>query len=169
MNPYHDKLGRFDKAPTVFVSGSSHTQTKGDPYYRKKLPKEIQNELNYRMKSGEKIIVGDAPGIDRQVQDYLNKKRYKNVEIYGAGDSPRYVANVKWKNKGINSKKYKQGSSEWLAEKDIFMNNLADEGIAVVIENGGSGATRKNIERFIEQYKDVKIYELSVNGDRWIQ
>ena len=81
FNPYHDKLGRFDKAPTLFVSGSWRTSEKGGPYYREKLPKDITKEIDSAIKSGKKIVIGDAPGIDRQVQDYLNKKNYNNVEL----------------------------------------------------------------------------------------
>ena len=167
FNPYHDKLGRFDKAPTLFISGSSKTQTEGGPYYRKQLPKEVRKEINSAMKSGKTIIVGDAPGIDRQVQDYLNSKAYQNVEIYGPGKSVRYSANSKWKTNPIDSGKYKPDTDEWRAEKDIIMSMTADEALAIVLENGGAGATRDNIRRMIDQNKDVKVYELSTAGDRW--
>ena len=83
------------KRYTVFVSGSSKTQSKDSPYYRKKLPKAIRSEIRKSMRNGDKILVGDAPGIDRQVQDYLKKKHYKNVEIYGPGKQVRYSANKK--------------------------------------------------------------------------
>lgn len=169
FNPYHDKQGRFTHAPTMFVSGSSKTQNSDSPYYRKQLPKEIRKELDAAMKSGKKIVIGDAPGIDRQVQDYLNKKNYRKVEVYGPGSSVRYTANSKWKTQGIDSGKYKPDTDEWRAEKDIFMSNMADEGLAVVLENGGAGATRNNVKRLIEQNKNVKIYELSVDGDKWIK
>ena len=82
---------------TLFVSGSSHTQTKGDPYYRKQLSKEIKSELDSAIAANKKIIVGDAPGIDRQVQNYLKSKGYSNVEVYGPGKQIRYSANKNWK------------------------------------------------------------------------
>lgn len=59
------------KNKTVFVSGSSKTQDKSSGYYLKKLPYSVRYELKEHMKRGDKIIVGDAPGIDRQTQDYL--------------------------------------------------------------------------------------------------
>lgn len=62
------------KNNTVFVSGSSKTQTKDSPYYRKTLPNSVKKQLDNEMNKKSKIIVGDAPGIDRQVQKYLNKK-----------------------------------------------------------------------------------------------
>ena len=74
---------------TLFISGSSKTQDKESGYYRKNLPKEVSKEIKKSMKAKDKIIVGDAPGIDRQVQDYLNKKNYKDVEIYGPGKQVR--------------------------------------------------------------------------------
>lgn len=161
--------GYSPKGKTVFVSGSSKTQTKESPYYRKKLPKAIRKELKGHMKSGNKVVVGDAPGIDRQVQDYLNKKNYKNVEVYGPGDQVRYSANKKWKTNPINAPQYEIGSKEWLAAKDIKMTEVADMGLAVVLDEGAK-ATRKNVDRLISQNKDVKVYELSKHGkkhDSW--
>lgn len=76
---------RKDRPKTVFVSGSSKTQFKDSGYYRKQLPKAVKSELDMHIKRNNKIIVGDAPGVDRQVQNYLKKKNYMNVEIYGPG------------------------------------------------------------------------------------
>lgn len=155
---------------TVFVSGSSKTQSKDSEYYRRKLPKDIRKELNSHMKSGNKVVVGDAPGVDRQVQDYLKKKKYSNVEVYGPGKQVRYSANKKWKTNPIDAPEFEVGSKEWLAKKDIAMTKVSDLGLAVVLDEGAK-ATRKNVERLIEQNKDVKVYELSKNGkkyDKWI-
>ena len=160
---------RKDRPKTVFVSGSSKTQFKDSGYYRKQLPKAVKSELDMHIKRNNKIIVGDAPGVDRQVQNYLKKKNYMNVEIYGPGKKVRYNANKKWKTNPIDAPEYEEGSKEWLAKKDIAMTKAADMGLAVVLDEGAK-ATRKNVERLIEQYKDVKVYELSKNGrnfDKW--
>lgn len=147
---------------TLFVSGSSKTQDKESGYYRRKLPVGVRNELNKAIKEGDKIIVGDAPGIDRQVQDYLNKKGYMNVEIYGPGKKDvRYSANSKWKKNLVDAPQYKEGTDEWRAEKDKAMSKVASKGLAVIIDNGGAGATRNNIKRLSDNNKDVSIYELS--------
>lgn len=164
FNPNHDKLGRFT-FKTTFISGSSKTTMKDSPYYRKTLPDYVKKDINEYMKSGDKIIVGDAPGIDRQVQDYLKSKNYKNVEIYGPGSGDvRYSADKDWKTKTIDSGKYAADTDEWRAEKDKYMSKIADRGLAIVLENGGSGATRNNIDRLINQNKDVKVYELDSKG-----
>lgn len=155
---------------TVFVSGSSKTQDKESRYYRKKLPKEVRKELKSHMKNGDKIVVGDAPGIDRQVQDYLKKKGYSDVEVYGPGKSIRYLANEKWNSHAIDSK-YKEMGAQWLRQKDIAMTKVADMGLAVVLENGGAQATRNNVERLAKQGKSSKVFELRSDKkkDNWVK
>lgn len=148
------------KPKTVFVSGSSKTQFKDNPYYRKKLPKGVRKELDEHMKKGDKIVVGDAPGIDRQTQDYLNKKKYSNVEVYSPGKEPRYLANKKWKNNLIDAPEFEPGSSEWLAKKDKVMQKVADKGIAVILDEG-SVATKRNINQLLKDNKDVSVYQLN--------
>lgn len=156
---------------TVFISGSSKTQSKDSEYYRRKLPKDIRKKIDEYINSGDKIIVGDAPGIDRQVQEYLNKKHYKDVEVYGPGKKVRYTANKKWKTNPIDAPEFEEGSKEWLAKKDIAMANAADSGLAIVLDEGAK-ATRKNVEKLESQGKPIPVYELSKEGkkkDRWIK
>ena len=158
----------YKKNDVVFVSGSSKTQSSDSPYYRKKLPEDISAQLDKIVSAGSKVVVGDAPGIDRQVQDYLNKKKYSNVEIYGPGKAVRYTANKNWKTNPIDAPQYEQMSSEWLAEKDKAMEKAATKGIAVVLDEG-SKATRRNIERLKGNKKDAYVYELRKGGDSsWV-
>ena len=152
---------------SVFVSGSSKTETKDSPYYRKKLPKEIRKVLDKYMDEKVNFVVGDAPGIDRQVQNYLNSKHYENVDIYGPGTEVRYNANSKWRTHPIDAPEYEPYSKEWLAKKDIEMERASTEGFAVILDEGSS-ATRKNIDRLVENNKDVKVYQLNADGsDDW--
>ena len=145
----------------VFVSGSSKTQTNDpeNPFYRPNLDKRITDELDARIKKGDRFLVGEAPGIDRQVQDYLKSKDYKRVTVYSSGNEARYLADPKWRQKHINAEKYEKGSKEWLAEKDKAMSRDATEGIAVTIE-GGAKATRKNVERLLNDNKNVRVFEI---------
>ena len=156
-------------ASVVFVSGSSKTQDKTSPYYRKKLPKEIRRELKKSIKNLDTFVVGDAPGIDRQVQQYLNEKRYKNVEVYGPGTEIRYSANKKWKTYAINDPKHAPMSPEWLRKKDIAMTKRATKGLAVILDNGAQ-ATRNNIKRLKRQKKEVRVYSLNQKiKDGWVK
>lgn len=154
------------KKQTVFVSGSSKTQNAASGYYRKKLPYDVRYELRSEMKKGNKIIVGDAPGIDRQVQDYLAKKNYDNVEVFSPGKKgARYLAKDSWKQTNVDKPDAEVGSKEWLAEKDKLMSRLADKGIAVTLDEG-STATRRNVDRLVEANKDVFVYEISKDKGR---
>ena len=156
---------------TVFISGSSKTQDKQSGYFRKKLPKEVASKIDEMIKNRNKIIVGDAPGIDRQVQDYLKSKHYNNVEIYGPGkDKVRYLANRRWKTNLIDAPNYEPGSKEWLAAKDIAMTKAATKGLAVILDQGAA-ATRRNVQRLIDQGKMADVFQLSVNDilqDRYL-
>ena len=155
------------KHDTVFISGSSKTQDKTSNYYRKQLPKDIRNEIDGYIKKGDKILVGDAPGIDRQVQNYLNKKGYSNVVVYGPGKNVRYSANKKWKTKTVNVADAEPMSPNWLVGKDIAMARSSNKGLAIVLDKGGAKATRNNVKRLISQQKDVKIFELSGENSKY--
>lgn len=149
---------------SVFISGSSKTQFEDSGYYRKELPKAIQNKIDDYIKDHAHIIVGDAPGIDRQVQDYLNKKGYDAVEVYGPGKQVRYTANEKWKTNPVDAPEFEEMSPEWLRKKDIAMTNDATEGLAIVLDEGAK-ATRNNVERLREQGKQAEVFILGKDGD----
>ncbi len=165
----HGRLHRRKEA--VFVSGSSKTEFEDSGYYRKQLPKPVRDELDACMKRKARIVVGDAPGIDRQTQRYLKQVGYRKVTVYGPGKKVRYTADKRWQTKPIDAPEYEEGSKEWLAKKDIAMERAATTGIAVVLDEG-SKATRKNVERLVANNKNVKVYQLSKNGeleDRWVE
>lgn len=169
---YRDKEGNpvtFEDRDKLFVSGSSKTQDKNSKYYRKKLPKEVRKVIKENIKNGGNFIVGDAPGIDRQVQNYLKKKKYDDVEVYGPGKQVRYIADKRWKSNPIDAQEYEEGSKDWLAKKDKAMTDASTRGLAIVLDNGSS-ATRKNIARGQIQGKRTDVYRLSSGGkqkDSW--
>jgi hypothetical protein len=164
---YFGKKSEKNPNGTVFISGSSKTQFDDSPYYRKELPTPIQDQIQKYMKQGKTILVGDAPGIDRQVQDYLNQNGYNNVEIYSPGKEVRYNANSKWKTNLVDVPDAEEGSGEWLAGKDKAMTERADEGLAIVLDNG-SQATRNNVSRLEEQGKNCDVFQLNEDGnDEW--
>ena len=165
--PLHpDQLSSAEKKArrSVFISGSSKTQFEDSGYYRKELPKAIQNKIDDYIKDHAHIIVGDAPGIDRQVQDYLNEKGYDAVEIYGPGKQVRYAANEKWKTNPVDAPEFEEMSPEWLRKKDIAMTNDATEGLAIVLDDGAQ-ATRNNVARLREQGKQAEVFILGKDGE----
>lgn len=162
--------GKQHHRKTVFISGSSKTQFKDSGYYRKSLPKEVQRELKSYMDKKYNIVVGDAPGVDRQVQNFLKKHAYEHVEVYGPGTKVRYSADKKWKTNPIDAPEFEPMSKEWLAKKDVAMTKVADLGLAITLDEGAK-ATKKNVERLLAENKNVKVYELNKAGkkyDKWI-
>lgn len=169
---HHTPLGRMRdrRRGNVFISGTSKLQDKSSTYYRNGLPKPIKDEIDGYIAKKKKIIVGDAPGLDTAVQEYLAEKGYKKVVVYGT-DYTR-ANKGKWKEHISDGSKYEEGSKEWHAVKDRAMQDDAMSGLAVILENGGAGATRKNVEALVKANKKVKIYELRgsevENLDTWI-
>lgn len=162
-------LGKKRRGTRLFVSGSSKTQDETS-VYRRDLPEEVKNVLKEYMNQKAKILIGDAPGVDRQVQDFLNEMKYKNVTVFAPGKQVRYLANESWKSKLYDSK-YEPYSPEWLVKKDKAMSRSATEGLAVTLDNG-SRATKNNVERLDKKGKKVRVYELSSKGskhDKWIR
>lgn len=162
-------LGKKRRGTRLFVSGSSKTQDETS-VYRRDLPEEVKNVLKEYMNQKAKILIGDAPGVDRQVQDFLNEMKYKNVTVFAPGKQVRYLANESWKSKQYDSK-YEPNSPEWLAKKDKAMSRSATEGLAITLDNG-SKATKKNVERLDKKGKKVRVYELSSKGskhDKWVR
>ncbi len=169
---HHTELGRKrDRARgNVFISGTSKLQDKSSIYYRKGLPEPIKKEIDGYIRDKKKIIVGDAPGLDTAVQEYLADQGYKKVVVYGT-DHTR-ANKGKWKEKVVDGTGYEEGSKEWHALKDKAMQDDSMEGLAVILEKGGASATRKNVEALVKQNKKVKIYELRGseidNLDQWV-
>jgi hypothetical protein len=162
--------GKQHRKKSVFISGSSKTQSKDSEYYRKELPDKVKKDIDKHMAKNHNIIVGEAPGIDSQVQKYLKEKNYKNVSVYTSYDKPRYLASKDWNVVNVDSKGHKPGSKEFLREKDVAMTKDADEGLSVILENGGAGATRNNVKRLLNQNKNVKVYMLNSDSrmDNWV-
>lgn len=155
----------------VFICGSSKTTNPESEYYRKELPELIRQEMDKRMYHGEIFIVGDAPGIDTQVQDYLHSREYDRVAVY-AMEEARYLANSKWKTIKItiHPMSYEdynfytfivpeKGTREWYELTDLFLCSNADSAIAIPIY-GDSMATMKNIESLRRKGIPIIVYEL---------
>lgn len=164
--PLNRKLSVTSK-DKIFISGTSKMQSRADGFYRKVIPKVIRNQIDDIRRANARILVGDAPGFDSMVQDYLAANGYRKVDIYVTGDEVRKNADpdgtLGWKIHHINGRGYEKGSTEWHAEKDKAMTRDSTQSLAVVIENGAS-ATRRNIQRSMASGKNTLTFELSSKG-----
>lgn len=141
----------------VFISGTSKIKLKDSAFYRKSLPSSITDKVDNYIQNNYHILIGDAPGIDTEIQKYLAKQNYKNVTIYTIEEKPRFKATntLGW---GV---KVVPGTEQ--VDKDIAMSKDAHMGFAIPIE-GGAKATRKNIDRLSSNGKPVEVIELGTDG-----
>lgn len=117
----------------IFLSGSISI---------KKIPIKAIEKIDSIIKHNYTILIGDAKGVDLNIQKYLQKKYYQNVTIYFAGENIRNnVGN--WETKKIVANHNEKGR-ELYTLKDISMAQDAD--YALMIWDGESQGTLNNIK-----------------------
>lgn len=112
------------------------------------LPKEAIESIDRIIEQGFEILVGDAPGIDALVQQYLKSKGYGFVTVYFIGTKPRNNAGFqchKLSQKELAEYSVKTGIGSSYSARDNFMCSQADFGLA--IWDGISRGTAQNIKR----------------------
>lgn len=152
----HDRVfrksngGIYSSDDVVFVSGKVK--------FDEPIPGTVKRELDNVVAAKSKIIIGDAPGADTRVQDYLSSVGYRNVTVYTTDDRVRNnVGN--WTVKKISGNG-KETEREVRAQKDIAMSNAATKGIAISSDDDrADSATSLNIKRLIESNKSVQFYD----------
>ncbi|MEG4301784.1 hypothetical protein [Microcoleus sp. D3_18a_C4] len=113
----------------VMISGSRSIQ---------KLPSEAHTSLNRIIELELKIIIGDAPGVDSLVQQYLQSKNYEKVLVY--------YSLISGNGKPRNTSGYPVvGIPGHYSDRDIEMCSHCDYGLA--IWDGHSIGTAVNIKR----------------------
>ena len=71
----------YTSEDTVFISGKVK--------YDQPIDDNIKAQVDAIMKAGANIVIGDAPGADKRVQDYLAEKGYTKVKVYTTDDDAR--------------------------------------------------------------------------------
>ena len=113
----------------IFISGSISS---------KEIPQEVIKSVDDSRKRNYTILIGDAKGIDKNIQDMLKADNYKNVEVYHVGPRPRNLSDREWTDRRIpvdiaNEKFFKNGSYTREAQmlKDKAMSDDADFGLVI--------------------------------------
>ena len=146
---------------TVFVGGSRRVS---------RLAGAVRTRLDTIMQKGFPVIVGDANGADKAVQQYLSDEGYKHVEVFCSGTACRNNVGH-WHTRQIKTDPRDKGF-RFYAAKDRVMASEADFGL--MIWDGKSTGTLLNVLRLLRQDKKVVLYnvpkhsfsELKV-GDDW--
>jgi hypothetical protein len=151
------RYSNYSKNDSVFISGKVS--------YDKPLSEPMKKEVDAIMKAKSKILIGDAPGADTRVQEYLAKNKYKNVVVYTTDETVRNNVGG-WEVKTISGKG-KTNEREIRRQKDIAMTNESTRGFAIMPEDDRpDSAMSLNVDRLIKQEKPIKMFDFNTN--KWV-
>ena len=129
----------------VFIGGSRRI-SRVNKHVKKRLEQIIQNEYT--------VIIGDANGTDRCVQDYLFGKNYRNVLVFCMGSKCRNnIGN--WQIRSIQTAESNR-DFHYYSTKDLEMVKEADYGF--MIWDAKSKGTLSNLVNLLKDSKKVLMY-----------
>ncbi|MFZ1887043.1 MAG: hypothetical protein WAU33_03365 [Candidatus Binataceae bacterium] len=131
----------------VFVGGSRHVSHLGA---------EVQKRLDKIVEKKLPVLIGDANGADKAVQQYLANKHYAYVEVFCAGDICRNNLGG-WKLRRITTET-KDRTFDFYAAKDRTMSREATVGL--MIWDGKSVGTLLNVLRLLRNHKKAVVYHV---------
>jgi hypothetical protein len=129
---------------SVFIGGSRAIS---------RLNPVIRERLDDLMRRGCSILIGDANGADKMVQQYLADQGYRDVLIYCMSRCRNNVGN--WPIKRVESDS-KTKDFAYYAAKDSAM--ARDAKCGVMLWDGASKGTLSNIQNLIGLGKKVLVY-----------
>ena len=151
------KYSKYSSNDTVFLSGKVG--------YDEPIAKPIQDEVDKIMSAKSKVIIGDAPGADTRLQQYLSDKDYRNVVVYTTdGNARNNVGN--WVVQKIDGNRF-QDERSIRRQKDIAMTKDSTRALAIMPEDDRpDSAMSLNIQRLQDSGKFSRIYDYKQN--KWI-
>lgn len=129
----------------VFIGGSRGVS---------RLNSDIRCRLESIIEKRLPVVVGDASGADKAVQEHLLRKRYDLVEVFCAGGSCRNNLGL-WPVRSVEVSGQRR-DFEFYAAKDRAMAEEASFGL--MIWDGKSVGTLMNVLRLARQRKRVAVY-----------
>jgi len=146
----------------VFLGGSRISDLHG------MLPKLVCKKLDNIMERNYSILIGDANGVDKMIQNYLFNHSYKKVTVYHSGEHIRNKTDREWNSKHISiDDKKKLNGRELQSLKDTIMAEQADTGYMIwsdiyINKRFGnkcvSNGTMANILNLLSDNKPVIVY-----------
>ncbi len=132
----------------VFIGGSRRVSRVSEP---------IRMRLDRIIEKGLPVIIGDANGADKAIQQYLTSKNYLNVEVFCSGDLCRNNAG-NWKQRKVSSAA-RGKTFDFYATKDRTM---ADEAtVGLMVWDGKSKGTILNVFRLLKRQKKAVVYNVA--------
>ena len=119
-----------------------------------RLNEDVRQRLDRIVEKRLPVLIGDANGVDRAVQDYLHSHHYDRVEVFCVNGICRNNVGG-WTKRAIPAPRDRK-DFRYYATKDQAM---ADEAsIGLMIWDGKSAGTLANVFRLIAQHKIAVIY-----------
>ncbi|HKV37982.1 MAG TPA: hypothetical protein VJX67_02125 [Blastocatellia bacterium] len=129
----------------VFIGGSRRIT---------KLPSSVEDRLHNIVEKGLEVLVGDANGSDKVVQEFLAGLNYGKVTVYCAGEDCRNnVGN--WDTRAVMPES-RQRNFSYYAAKDLQMACDASHGF--MLWDAKSNGTLNNMINLVGRNKKVLVY-----------
>lgn len=141
---------------TVFIGGSRRIS---------RLSSDVRDRLDNMVAHNLQILIGDADGADRAVQQYLSNCHYENVQVFCMKGDCRNNVGV-WPIVEVSAPKGVKGA-EFYSLKDQEMTLKASVGL--MLWDGKSAGTLANIVRLLELQKPVLVYQAKLHELRTIR
>ena len=132
---------------TVFIGGSRRAS---------RLNAHVQRRLDTIIEREFPIIVGDANGADKAVQQYLHGRGYRNVEVFCSGETCRNNVGD-WPTRNIPVANRKR-DAQFYSAKDRAMAQEATVGL--MLWDGKSVGTLLNLFRLLRLNKKAVTYNV---------
>jgi hypothetical protein len=130
---------------TVFIGGSRRIA---------RLDEDIRFRADNIIRQKMRVLIGDANGADKAMQQYFVNRRYTNVVVYCMGEICRNNLG-NWSVRHIESGRNGRDFA-YYATKDLEMAKEASYGF--MIWDGKSKGTLNNILNLLQQQKKVLVY-----------
>lgn len=144
------------KISTIFIGGAREIKI---------LPEKVENKLKNIYNKNYSIVVGDANGIDKIVQQYFYSHNYNNIKVFASnGNARNNVGNWEVENIKVSSK---LKGFDFYKEKDLAMANVAD--IGFMIWNCRSKGTLNNMINLLTLNKELIVYLTVLNSLKKIE
>jgi len=135
-----------DASARVFIAGSRAVSRLNDT---------IRGRLDRVIAAGHEVLIGDANGADRAVQQYLAGLEYPRVTVFCTGLRCRNnVGN--WPTRNVAPPADVNAGFDFYAAKDREMAKLATHGL--MLWDGESRGTFTNIRNLVRADKPVVVY-----------
>lgn len=129
----------------VFIGGSRRIS---------RLNADVKRRIDRIIEKGFPVLVGDANGVDKAVQEHLKSRGYETVEVFcSAGECRNNLG--RWPVRAVATREARR-DFDFYAAKDEQMAREASVGL--MIWDGKSAGTLANAARLVRQHKKVVVY-----------